>query len=137
MSPAPSANEKPPAEQSAGGFFASGRTAGVWAGSGVSGRSKNIGLRLSLASTRLAPDRTLEGVLTLGNLGEKESVQCELRLEGLPTECYQIEPTPLLYAGGENTVMMYLYHKGNRIHRFATVIGFWLLRTTMAVNAMF
>ncbi len=81
---------------------------------GVAGRSEHIGLDLSLPRARLAPNQTLEGIITVRNLGEQEGVQFELDLEGLPPNCYQIEPPPLFFPGAEEEMRLYLYHRGTQ-----------------------
>lgn len=76
--------------------------------------SGHIGLDLRLPGTPLAPDRTMEGVILLGNLGEQSNVQFEVDVEGLPAECYEVEPAPLLFPGAEEQVRLRVYHQGGR-----------------------
>lgn len=74
--------------------------------------SQNIGLSLSISQTRLAPNRSLDGLIKVSNLGERTGVKFDLELEGLDTDCYDIEPGPLLSAGAEQDVLIRLHHRG-------------------------
>jgi len=73
-----------------------------------------IGLDVVLSMTQLAPNRTVEGAIVLRNLGDHDNVQFELDLEGLPSECYDIEPAPMLFAGAEQRVLLRLHHTGKQ-----------------------
>ncbi len=74
--------------------------------------SKNIGLTLSMAQSRLTPHRSLDGVVIVQNLGERSGVKFELALEGLAPECFDLEPGPLLSSGAEQEVLFRLHHRG-------------------------
>lgn len=80
----------------------------------TSSRSPHIGLRLSLPHTKLAPHQTLIGTLTLGNHGDRAGVQFDLELEGMESDCYRIEPAPLLSSGAESDVTIRFYHRGSK-----------------------
>jgi hypothetical protein len=83
----------------------------VLAGPASSGRaSAAIGLRLSLPSAQLAPDRPLLGTILVSNLGEKPGVQFRLEAEGLEPDCYEIGPGPLLFPGAEKAVSLLVRH---------------------------
>ena len=76
-----------------------------------SGRtSAAIGLRLSLPSAQLAPDRPLLGSILVRNLGDKPGVQFRLETEGLEPDCYEIGPGPLLFPGAEKAVSLLVRH---------------------------
>jgi hypothetical protein len=75
---------------------------------------ERIGLTLKLPQTRLAPGKWLEGVATVSNLSQQTGVQFEMALEGLPQECFDIEPGPLLSSGAEKDVIFRLYHRNNQ-----------------------
>jgi hypothetical protein len=76
-----------------------------------SGRtSAAIGLRLSLPSAQLAPDRPLLGSILVSNLGDKPGVQFRLEAEGLEPDCYEIGPGPLLFPGAEKAVSLLVRH---------------------------
>ncbi|MBN2393287.1 MAG: hypothetical protein JXR84_21330 [Anaerolineae bacterium] len=77
------------------------------------GRSSHIGLQLSLPRTYLAPHQSLAGVLAVGNHGDQAGVQFDLDLEGLESDCYNIEPAPLLPSGSEREVALRIFHRGN------------------------
>lgn len=73
-----------------------------------------IGLELVLPANRLSPGQVLEGEVLIRNMGEYEMAQCELDLEGLPEDCYQIEPAPILCPGGEERIRLRIYHRYTR-----------------------
>jgi hypothetical protein len=80
----------------------------------TSARSSHIGLRLSLPYTTLAPHQTLVGKLLIGNHGDRAGVQFDLELEGIESECYRIEPAPLLSSGAESEVGIRFYQRGGK-----------------------
>jgi hypothetical protein len=81
------------------------------AGPANSGRaSAAIGLRLSLPSAQLAPDRPLIGSILVSNLGDKPGVQFRLEAEGLEPDCYEIGPGPLLFPGAEKAISLLVRH---------------------------
>ncbi len=102
----------------AGTVTANGSPAGNSAPAGAllaapatSGRpSAAIGLRLSLPSAQLAPDRPLLGSLMVSNLGDKPGVQFRLEAEGLEPDCFEIGPGPLLFPGAEKAVSLLVRH---------------------------
>ena len=77
-----------------------------------SSSSRNIGLSMSLPQMRLTPNRSLDGVIRVSNLGEKSGVKFELELEGLDPDCYDLEPGPLLSTGAEQDILVRLHHHG-------------------------
>jgi hypothetical protein len=81
---------------------------------GVTGDSRYIGLKLSLPQTRLMPKRSLEGQVTVSNLGDRSGAQFSLELEGMEPDCFDIEPGPILAAGAMKEVTFRLYHRGDR-----------------------
>jgi hypothetical protein len=82
-------------------------------GSSVSSGT-HIGLDVSLPKMRLAANQSLDGVVTVSNLGDQSGVQFDLEFEGLEADCYSIEPGPLLSAGAEREVSFHLYHRENK-----------------------
>lgn len=78
------------------------------------GSSQNIGLNISLPQTQLAANESLSGTIMVSNLGEQTGVQFDLELEGLDSDCYDIEPAPLLSSGAEKDVVFHIYHRGNK-----------------------
>ncbi len=90
-------------------FHAAG---GGYYGGSTSSSSRYIGLSLSVPHTRLAPNQSLDGVVTVRNLGDRTGVQMELELEGLDPDCYDLEPGPLLSSGAEKEVFFRLHHRG-------------------------
>jgi hypothetical protein len=76
--------------------------------------SQHIGLSLSLSRTQLEPNRCLEGVVKVSNLGQRSGVQIELDLEGIDPDCYDLEPGPILSSGAEKEVFFRLRHHGHK-----------------------
>ncbi len=81
---------------------------------GQQGSSRKIGVRVGLARQQLIPNQSLDGVITIQNIGDRSGVQFELDLEGLDDDCYDIEPGPLLSAGAEKEVFFRLHHLGSK-----------------------
>lgn len=69
-----------------------------------------IGLGLSLPATELHPDRPLEGIVTVQNLGDEPGVQFILELEGMELDCYELGPGPILFPSVEKGVYLRLHH---------------------------
>jgi len=69
-----------------------------------------IGLQLSLPSGALVPDRPLEGVVTVRNLGKEPGVQFKLAVQGLDPDYYEIGPGPILFPNVEKGVFLRLDH---------------------------
>jgi len=78
--------------------------------------STSIGLRISLARITLMPDTSLDGTIYVANLGSMPGVQFNLKLEGLPADCYKIGPTPILFPGAERGVPFSLSHPRGRAY---------------------
>ncbi len=81
---------------------------------GTSSANRYIGLGLALPRARLRPNKSLEGTITVSNLGDETGVQIHLELEGLDPDCYNIEPGPLLSSGAEKEVLLQLHHRGDK-----------------------
>jgi hypothetical protein len=76
---------------------------------------KNIGLTVSMPSSRLEPHRALEGSIKVSNLGNaRGAAQIELELIGLEPSCYDIEPGPILFPHAEKEVFFHIYHRGSK-----------------------
>jgi hypothetical protein len=72
--------------------------------------SQSIGLRIALPETQLTPTRPIEGAVVVRNAGEQPGVQFRLTLEGLPADCYELGPAPLLFPNAEKSVALRLMH---------------------------
>ena len=92
-------------------------------------KSQNIGLKLEMPSNNLRSNSKLTGLLTLTNYGPDKRCQFEVDIAGLPADCYQIDPAPLLYPGGEEKLEIRFFHQQIRpqsgecaiqIHAYAT-----------------
>jgi hypothetical protein len=74
------------------------------------GLSNAIALRLRLPDSELTPDATLEGLITVQNMGEVPGVQFKLSVEGLSPDWYDIGPGPILFPGAQKDVLFKLRH---------------------------
>lgn len=83
-------------------------------GISIEKRSQNIGLQLEMPGITLKEGKTLTGLLTVKNYGQEKRCQFEVDLEGLPSDCYQIDPAPLLFASGEEKLQIRFFHQGIR-----------------------
>jgi hypothetical protein len=79
-----------------------------------SSRSEHLGLKLETPGLALKASRQLDGLLTVINYGTQKRCQFGIDLEGLPPDCYQIDPAPLLYPNGEAQLRVRIYHRGSR-----------------------
>lgn len=83
-------------------------------GGGLQG-SKSIGARVRLSQPQLHPTHPSRGVLTIRNMGDVMGVQFLIEMEGLPDDCCEIGPGPVLFPGAEKEMPFFLHHpKGNR-----------------------
>ena len=69
-----------------------------------------IGVRISLPSPVLDPEHSLEGLVTVHNLGSQPGAQFRLQVLGLDPECYEIGPGPILFPNVEKGVFLRLDH---------------------------
>ncbi len=76
--------------------------------------SENIGVKLEMHGVTLRQGSKLTGLMTLKNFGTDKRSQFEIDLEGLPADCYQVDPAPLLYPGGEEKLQIRFFHLGKR-----------------------
>jgi hypothetical protein len=80
-------------------------------GIALSTRSENIGIRLEFPNRTLRPGKGLAGQITVINFGSQKRCQFELELEGLPQDCYQIEPAPILFPNSDERLQIRLLHR--------------------------
>ncbi|MEM7530890.1 MAG: hypothetical protein AAF639_01835 [Chloroflexota bacterium] len=73
-------------------------------------RSEVVRLQLTIPNTPLAPEKSLDGILTLHHIGDKPGVQFMIDIEGLPDDCYEIEPGPVLFPDAERQIAFRLLH---------------------------
>jgi len=59
----------------------------------------------------LRPQQVTTGWLNIKNTGGRSSCQVDIDLSGLPVDCMQVDPAPLLYAGGQMDVRIQLFHR--------------------------
>ena len=72
--------------------------------------SEVISVRLSLPSLVLDPEHSLEGTVTVHNLGNQPGAQFKLQVIGLDPDCYEIGPGPILFPNVEKGVFLRLAH---------------------------
>ena len=77
-------------------------------------RTENIGMTLELPETTLHPGEKLSGLISVKNYGARKRCQFEIDLYGLPDDCYQIAPAPLLYPGAEEKLLIRFFHRKTR-----------------------
>jgi hypothetical protein len=80
-------------------------------GISLSSRTDHIGLDLEIPSLNLRKNSKLAGQICLTNFGDTSRSQFEIDLEGLPGECYQIDPAPLLFPGAKEQLDIRFFHR--------------------------
>jgi len=80
------------------------------AGPGNWQASASIGLRLAFGRPVVHPDKDLEGIVTVKNLGQEPGAQFRLKVEGLEPDCYEIGPGPILFPQVEKGVYLRISH---------------------------
>lgn len=83
-------------------------------GISIERRSEHIVMKLEIPNLQLRPEGKLSGLLYVKNLGEEKHCQFEIELEGLPVDCYQIAPAPLLFPGAEEELLIRFFHHATR-----------------------
>jgi hypothetical protein len=73
--------------------------------------SHSIQAFLSFPDAVLRLDKIAVGVLSLKNTGVESACQFEVGLQGLPPDCMQVDPVPLLYPGAQEDVKVQLFHR--------------------------
>ena len=61
----------------------------------------------------LRPNYTTTGQLTIINVGDQPDCQFDVTVQGLPNNCYQIDPIPLMFPGAQENVRVRLFHRGH------------------------
>jgi hypothetical protein len=74
------------------------------------GGGNPISLRMLLPQTTLGLDAPLEGSLIVRNAGSRPGAQFRLEIQGLPAECIEIGPGPILFPNAEKEVIFRLRH---------------------------
>lgn len=70
-----------------------------------------IDASLSFADAVLRPGFATTGLLTIKNAGKRSACQFMVDLNGLPADCFQIDPIPLMYSGAEEEVRIRIFHR--------------------------
>ena len=74
--------------------------------------TKLIDASLSFADAVLRPEYEAVGHLTIKNAGNFPNCQFQVDVDGLPSDCYQIDPIPLMYPGAQEDVRVLIIHHG-------------------------
>lgn len=80
------------------------------AGVAVARKGNPIGLNVLLSQTQLVPDQTIEGAISIKNLGDKTGVQFKIEIDGFEPESYDVGPAPILFPDVEKKVPFRLRH---------------------------
>ncbi len=73
--------------------------------------SHKISASLAFSEPVMRPNTILVGRITLKNDGEQPSCQFVVEISGLPADCYQIDPIPLMYPGAQEDVNVRFLHR--------------------------
>lgn len=85
----------------------------------------HFNLEVRLPENRLEPNRMLQGVVMLRNVGQRPQARFSVALDGLPAYCQRIDPLPPLDPGGKCQINFRLYHYGNQ-----PLAGEWMITFT-------
>ena len=72
--------------------------------------SAHMSAELFLTKRELALESSINGMLLLKNLGTEKPCQFRMRMTGIPNDCFQSAPLPLLYPGSSSTVGFIISH---------------------------
>ena len=72
--------------------------------------SPHMSAELFLTKRELALESSINGMLLLKNLGTEKPCQFRMRMTGIPDDCFQSAPLPLLYPGSSSTVGFIITH---------------------------
>lgn len=67
---------------------------------------------LTFQDASIRPDIATVGKLSFKNIGSQSACQFQVTLNGLPGDCMQIDPVPLLFPGARGEVKIRLFHRG-------------------------
>lgn len=73
--------------------------------------SHKISAALNLLEPVMRPNTILVGRITLKNEGDQPSCQFVVEISGLPEDCYQVDPIPLMYPGAQEDVNLRFFHR--------------------------
>jgi predicted component of type VI protein secretion system len=74
-------------------------------------KTTSLQASLRFPEPTLLPNQSATAWLTIKNTGVQGSCQVDIGLSGLPEDCMQVDPAPLLYAGGQEDVRIQLFHR--------------------------
>lgn len=73
--------------------------------------SSSMEASITFPNAVLSMDYPLEGRLTIKNTGSQKNCQFRVTIRGLPADCYQVDPIPLMYPGAQEEVRLRLFHR--------------------------
>jgi len=74
-------------------------------------RSSVIDASLSFQDAVMRSEMATVGQLTVKNIGQQTDCQFKVVLSGLPEDCYQVDPIPLMYPDAQEDVRVQLFHQ--------------------------
>lgn len=74
--------------------------------------SNSFSAEIDIDDPTLRLGKVTSGRIKIRNLGQRSSCQFKVEMTGLPRDCYQIEPVPLMYANAEEEVSIRFFHHG-------------------------
>lgn len=77
-------------------------------------RSENLGMELKLPHLNLRQNEVISGKVKLTNFSQQKYSQFNVDLIGLPIDCYQIDPVPMLYPGASEELAIHIFHRNNQ-----------------------
>jgi hypothetical protein len=84
--------------------------------SGTLSTSHKISASIALPEPILRPNASLLGRISIKNEGTNNSCQFHIEVSGFPEDCFQIDPVPLMYAGGQEDVNIRFFHRQTHPH---------------------
>ena len=73
--------------------------------------ANHIQAQLKFPDTILQPNLDLTGYLVITNAGEMDACQFDVKLDGIPQDCCQLDPVPMLHPGGQEEVGVRLFNR--------------------------
>jgi len=74
-------------------------------------KSSNIKAQVKFSDKVLYPGIDLTGVLKILNAGTKDACQFDVTVDGIPDDCYKLDPIPMLHPGGQEEIAFNLFHR--------------------------
>jgi hypothetical protein len=75
--------------------------------------SSKIDATLSIPDPILRPGYPTIGQLLITNKGDQTDCQFDVNLRGLPDDCWEVDPIPLMFPGAQESIRVDLFHQGH------------------------